>query len=135
MQRLMCKGKIHRATVTEADLSYEGSITIDEDLLDAADIIPYENVQVYNITNGNRFETYAITGERGSGAICLNGAAAHMVDVGDLVIIAGYAMMSESEARAIKPKMILVDENNRPIHPVPPSIEKEEITINNMLLQ
>ena len=101
MLRLMCNSKIHRARVTDANLDYEGSITIDEALLELAGILPYEVVRIYNITNGERFETYAITGERGKGEICLNGAAAHKVKIGDLIIIVNYQMMDEKEARKL----------------------------------
>ncbi len=113
MRRTMMKGKIHRATVTEACLHYEGSVTIDKDLLEAADIIPYESVDIYNVSNGLRFRTYAIEGERGKGDICLNGAAARMVSPGDLVIIASYAEFDETEAKALKPKNVFVDASNR----------------------
>jgi len=109
----MFKSKIHRATVTHADLNYEGSITIDVELLEAAGILPYEQVQVYNINNGQRFETYVIDGERGSGIICLNGAAARCVSVGDLIIIVSYAVMDEKEALNLRPTVIRVDSNNR----------------------
>ncbi len=113
MFRAFCKSKIHRATLTDANLHYEGSITIDSDLLQAADIQPYENVQVVNINNGSRIETYAIEGKRGSGEVCLNGAAARHGAPGDLVIIMSYAMMDELEARTFEHKRVLVDENNR----------------------
>ncbi len=113
MQRVMFKSKIHRATVTDADLNYDGSITIDQDLMEAADLIPNEWVHVWNITNGHRFETYAIHGERGSGTICLNGAAARMASKGDLVIIASYVHLDEDEVADHQPKVILVDEKNR----------------------
>lgn len=113
MNRIMCKSKIHRATVTHADLHYEGSISIDEDLLEAADIIPYEKVSVWNINNGERFETYAILGERGSGVVCCNGAAARLVTRGDMVIVASFAEMDDAEARAHKPKLVFVNEQNR----------------------
>jgi aspartate 1-decarboxylase len=109
----MCKGKIHRATVTQADLNYVGSITIDQDLLDAADIYPYEQVQVVNINNGARLETYTIPGARGSGVICLNGAAARLNAVGDLVIIISYAQCNEEEIRSLQPHVVFVDENNQ----------------------
>lgn len=112
MLRTMCKGKIHRATVTQADLNYVGSITIDQDLLDAADIYPYEKVQVVNINNGARLETYTIPGARGSGVICLNGAAARLNAVGDLVIIISYAQCNEEEIRSLQPHVVFVDENN-----------------------
>lgn len=119
MQRIMLKSKIHRARVTDANLDYEGSITIDELLMEDAGIIPYEAVHIYNISNGERFETYAIKGEANSGTICLNGAAAHKVSVGDLIIIANYANYEEEEARNHKPKLIFVDLNNRRIEKKP----------------
>ena len=109
----MLKSKIHRATVTGADLHYEGSITIDQDLLEASDIIPYEAVAVWNVTNGNRFETYAINGERGSGVICINGAAARLVSPRDLVIVASFVDMENCEALKHEPKLVFVDEKNR----------------------
>lgn len=113
MQRNMLKSKIHRATLTGADLQYEGSITIDRDLMDAADIIPYEAVSVWNVTNGSRFETYAIEGERGSGVVCVNGAAARLVAPRDLVIVASFVSMDADEAREHEPKLVFVDERNR----------------------
>jgi aspartate 1-decarboxylase len=113
MRRHMFLSKIHRATVTQADLHYEGSMTIDRDLLDAAGILPYEEVQVWNVTNGSRLATYAIEGERGSGVICVNGAAAHHANVGDLVIIATFGEMEDAEARVHEPTAIFVDEHNR----------------------
>lgn len=109
----MLKGKIHRATVTEACLHYEGSITIDRDLMEAANMLEYEKVEIYNVTNGNRFSTYVISGERGRGDICLNGAAARMVSPGDLVIIAGYAEYDEAELENHKPALCFVDDQNR----------------------
>lgn len=112
MEITMLKGKIHRATVVEAKLNYVGSITIDEDLLDAAGIFEYEFVQIVDVDNGNRFETYTIAGERGSGLICLNGAAARCVSVGDKVIIMAYAKMSPEEVKLYPPKVVFVDENN-----------------------
>jgi len=112
LQRIMLKSKIHRATLTDADLNYEGSITIDEDLMDAADILAFEQVQIYDINNGNRFETYVIKGERGSGTICVNGAAARLVAKGDLIIIASYFNVDEKEALEHKPKLIYVNEKN-----------------------
>ncbi len=108
----MLKAKIHRATITEADLNYDGSLSIDQDLLDAAGIIPFERVKVYNINNGERFDTYAIQGERGSGIIGLNGAAARKGHVGDLIIIVTYAQYEESELDGFFPKIILCDEKN-----------------------
>ncbi|MDN5294442.1 MAG: aspartate 1-decarboxylase [Eubacteriales bacterium] len=113
MLRFMCKSKIHRATVTEANLNYVGSITIDEELMEAADIWPNEKVQVVNNNNGARFETYVIKGPRGSGVICLNGAAARLVTPGDKVIIITYAAMEEEEARKHRPTVVFVDDNNR----------------------
>ena len=108
----MFKSKIHRATVTEANLNYVGSITIDEDLLDAASILPGEKVQIVNNNNGERLETYTISGERGSGVICLNGAAARRVQPGDTVIIIAYCMMDAAEARSFKPNVVILDANN-----------------------
>ncbi|MCA9048261.1 MAG: aspartate 1-decarboxylase [Planctomycetaceae bacterium] len=113
MKRTLLKSKIHRATVTEADLNYEGSITIDARLMRAADIVEFERVEVYNITNGQRFATYAISGKSGSGIICLNGAAARLVSVGDLVIICSYAEYSEEEREAHTPAILKVTERNR----------------------
>ena len=107
------KSKIHRARVTQAELNYVGSITIDEDLMDAADILANEKVQIVNNNNGARLETYVIPGERGTGTICLNGAAARMVQVGDIVIIISYALMDREEARANKPRLVFPDDNNR----------------------
>ncbi len=112
MRRSMLKSKIHRATVTGANLDYEGSLTIDEELLKAANIIPYEEIAIWNITNGNRLTTYAMVGEAGSGVICINGAGAHLVKPGDLVIIATYTTMRDKEARKHKPIVVLVDEKN-----------------------
>ena len=112
MQRIMLKSKIHRATVTGADLHYEGRVTIDRDLMDAADIVSYEKVAVWNVTNGNRLETYAIEGERGSGVICLNGAAARLMAPKDLVIIASFVNMENAEAIKYEPKLVFVDEQN-----------------------
>ncbi|HSD22002.1 MAG TPA: aspartate 1-decarboxylase, partial [Anaeromyxobacter sp.] len=107
------KSKIHRATITHADLEYEGSVSIDQDLLDAAGILEYEAVHVWNITRGTRLQTYAINGERGSGIICINGAAAHLNRPGDLVILATFAEVEEVEARAWKPTVVLVDRDNK----------------------
>ncbi len=108
------KSKIHRATVTEANLNYVGSITIDENLIEAAGLIPGERVQIVNNNNGERLETYVIKGERGSGEICLNGAAARKAEVGDVVIIISYGWMTPEEARAFEPKVVFPDENNQP---------------------
>lgn len=109
----MMAGKIHRATVTEANLAYEGSITLDPDLMDAAGILPYEQVHVLDVTNGNRLETYTLVGQRGTGEVCINGAAAHLVNPGDLVIIVTYQQMSEEAARGAAPKQVHVDSRNR----------------------
>lgn len=112
MMLTMLKGKIHRATVTQADLDYVGSITVDEDLLDAAGILEYQRVEIANVNNGARFATYTIAGERGSGIICLNGAAAHCASVGDKIIIMAYADVDAEEARDTKPVAVFVDEDN-----------------------
>jgi len=113
MQRTMLKSKIHRATVTDANLHYQGSVTIDPILLEAADLLHHERVEIYNVTNGERFATYAIPGHHGAGEIVLNGAAAHKVSVGDVVIIASYGVYSDIEARALKPSLVFVDSRNR----------------------
>ena len=112
MNRVLFKSKIHRARITQADLYYEGSLTIDEDLMDAADLVSYEKVAVVNINNGERFETYVIPGKRGLSEICLNGAAARMGQIGDEVIIISYTTLSDEEARKFKPTVVLVDKNN-----------------------
>jgi aspartate 1-decarboxylase len=124
----MCKGKIHRATVTQANLNYVGSITIDLDLLEASDIYPYEKVQVVNISNGSRLETYAIAGARGSGVICLNGAAARLNSEGDLVIIISYAQYDEQEIRSLTPRIVFVDASNR-------ISEVKHVPLNEMLAE
>ncbi len=111
--RTMFKSKIHRATVTQADLHYVGSVTIDEDLMDAADLLPGEQVAIVDVTNGARLETYVIPGERGTGVIGINGAAAHLVQPGDLVILISYAQADEATARAYTPRVVHVDERNR----------------------
>ena len=113
MQLTMLKGKIHRAVVKQAELNYVGSITIDESLMEAAGIIEYEKVQIADVDNGARFETYVIAGETGSGIICLNGAAARMVSTGDKVIIMSYAQMQPQEVKENPPKVVFVDENNQ----------------------
>ncbi len=118
MQISMLFSKIHRATVTAADLHYEGSITIDRDLMDRAGLIEHQQVQIYNITNGARFETYVMEGVAGSGCIQINGAAAHRAGIGDLVIIAAYATMSREEAARWQPRVVLVDTDNRARPPV-----------------
>ena len=115
MQRFLLKSKIHRATVTEANLDYEGSVTIDEDLMRAGNIVPYEQVHIYDVTNGNRIITYAMVGPADSGTICINGAAAHKVHPGDLVILATYSLLSEEEQRGFKPKIVQVNAQNRVI--------------------
>ena len=107
------KSKIHRATVTHADLEYEGSVTVDSDLLDAAEILPYEAVHIWNVTRGSRLMTYALPGPRGSGAICVNGAAAHLNKPGDMVILATFADMTREEARLHRPVVVRVDAQNR----------------------
>ena len=113
MQINMLKSKIHRATVVQSELDYVGSITIDEGLMEAAGIYEYEKVQIADVNNGNRFETYVIAGEKGSGMICLNGAAAHMVNIGDKVIIMSYAQMTTDEIKDNKPKVVFVDDDNK----------------------
>jgi aspartate 1-decarboxylase len=128
MLRIMMKSKIHRATVTQADLHYVGSVTVDEDLLDAADLLPGEQVAIVDITNGARLETYVIPGERGSGVIGINGAAAHLVHPGDLVILISYGLLESAQAKAHEPIVVHVDAANRivgldcdPAAPVPGS--------------
>lgn len=113
LQRPMMIGKIHRATVTQADLHYVGSITVDADLLDAADLIPGQQVDVVDVTNGSRLSTYVIPGEPGGGQICINGAAAHLVHPGDVVILIAYGMLSDADARTFLPNVVFVDEQNR----------------------
>lgn len=128
MMRIMMKSKIHRATVTQADLDYVGSVTLDVALMEAADLLEGEQVAIVDITNGARIETYVIPGERGSGVIGINGAAAHLVHPDDLVIIMSYALVTDAEARALEPRVVHVDEKNRivklgsdPAEPVPGS--------------
>lgn len=118
----MFKGKLHRATITRADINYVGSVTIDSDLLEKTGILPGEKVQIVNLNNGERFETYTISGKAGSGTICINGAAARRVQVGDKVIIIAYAFMDEHEAKEFKPNVLVLDEKNRII-----SIKNEEV--------
>jgi aspartate 1-decarboxylase len=113
MIRTLLKSKIHRVTVTQADLHYKGSVTIDRELMDAADILEYEQVDIYDITNGARLTTYAIAGPPGSGVICINGAAAHLVNPDDLVIITSFAQYDEAEVKSHKPIVLIVDEKNR----------------------
>jgi len=136
VMRIMMKSKIHRATVTQADLHYVGSITIDADLLDAADLVEGEQVAIVDITNGARLETYVIPAQRGSGIIGINGAAARLVHAGDLVIIISYGMFDDAEARTLKPTVVHVDEKNRVVklgndaaEPVPGSSQKRGDTV------
>jgi aspartate 1-decarboxylase len=116
MYRTMLKSKLHRVTVTQANLHYVGSITIDADLMDAADLLPGEQVAVVDVTNGARLETYVIEGARGSGVIGINGAAAHLVHAADLVIIISYAALPDAEAKAYEPRVVFVDAGNRVLH-------------------
>lgn len=113
MRRELCKSKIHGATVTEANLYYEGSLTLDTDLIEAADLVPYERIQVVNINNGSRLETYVLPGERGSGAVALNGAAARLGTEGDRVILISYAHFDENEVEGHEPRVLFVDDQNR----------------------
>ena len=115
MKRTMMHGKIHRATVTGADVDYEGSIALDPDLYEAAGILPYEQVHVLDVDNAARFVTYVIPGERGSGDVVVNGAAARLVEVGHTVIVLAYAQVTDEEARTIRPRVVLVDRANRPV--------------------
>src|SRR5689334_9311071 len=131
MMRIMMKSKIHRATVTQADLDYVGSVTLDAALMEAADLLEGEQVAIVDITNGARLETYVIPGPRGSGVIGINGAAAHLVHPGDLVIIMSFAMVTDAEARSMKPRVVHVDDQNRvaklgndPAEPVPGSNQR-----------
>ncbi len=117
MRHAMFKSKIHRATVTHADLHYEGSVTIDADLMRAARILPFEEVRIWNVTRGTRLETYALEGAAGSGVVCINGAAAHLNQPGDLVILATFAQMDPIEARRHRPAVVLVDSKNRIVDP------------------
>lgn len=116
MQRELCKSKVHGATVTEANLHYEGSLTLDADLIKAADLVAYERIQVVNINNGARLETYVLPGEPGSGAVHLNGAAARLGEVGDRLILISYAQYDESEVRGHEPRVVFVGEGNRIVH-------------------
>ena len=112
-RRSMLRSKIHRATVTHADVDYEGSLTLDAELLAAADILPYEEVHVWNVTRGTRLRTYALVGEAGSGVVCVNGAAAHLARPGDLIIVATYTQLDDAAARTHRPRIVLVDADNR----------------------
>ena len=132
--RVMLKSKIHRATVTQADLDYVGSVAIDQALMEAADLIEGEQVAIADITNGARLETYVITAPRGSGIISINGAAAHLMHAGDLVIIMNYAVLDDAEAKALKPRVVHVDEANRivrigkdPAEPVPGDPDQKRV--------
>jgi aspartate 1-decarboxylase len=122
MNLRMFKSKIHRATVTHADLEYEGSVTIDADLLDAAQILPHEEIHIWNVTSGSRLTTYALSGPRGSHVICVNGAAAHLTKPGDLVILATFATMSQEEARDYRPTVVRVDERNQILPDASPEV-------------
>jgi aspartate 1-decarboxylase len=113
MQRIMCKSKIHRAHITQSELYYEGSLTLDTTLMEAAGMVPYEKVQVVNVNNGSRFETYLIEGKKNSGTVCLNGAAARLGAVGDQVIIISYGLYVEDELKKFKPVKVFVDKNNK----------------------
>lgn len=113
MKRTLLKSKLHRLRVTDANLDYDGSVTIDPDLMDAADLVEFERVDIYDVTRGSRLSTYAISGSRGSREICINGAAAHLVDPGDLVIIASYAEYSQNELDSHAPTIVLVDDKNQ----------------------
>jgi aspartate 1-decarboxylase len=119
MQRTLLKSKIHRATVTDANLHYQGSVTVDAILMQAANLLPWERVEIYNVTNGERFATYAIPGRRGAGEIILNGAAAHKARKGDVVILATYATYDEAAARSHRPSLVFVDEANRILEEAP----------------
>jgi aspartate 1-decarboxylase len=129
MDRTLLKSKIHRATVTEADLEYEGSVTVDRDLMDAADLLHYEQVHIFNITNGHRLTTYVIEGQRGSKVICVNGAAAHLAKEGDRIIIASFASYDEQECKKHTPKLIYVDEKNN-ITNIKPQMSKLSVARN-----
>ena len=141
MNRTMFKSKIHRATVTHADLHYVGSVTVDLDLLEAADILPGELVSIVDVTNGARLETYTIAGERGSGVIGINGAAAHLMHENDIVILITYAEMPTEEAKAYEPRVVHVDENNRviqlgndPAEGLTPGMMRPPFALNNAAL-
>ncbi|MEW1807687.1 aspartate 1-decarboxylase [Pseudarthrobacter enclensis] len=141
MNRTMFKSKIHRATVTHADLHYVGSVTVDLDLLEAADILPGELVSIVDVTNGARLETYTIAGERGSGVIGINGAAAHLMHENDIVILITYAQMTTEEAKSFEPRVVHVDENNRviqlgndPAEGITPGMMRPPFALNNAAL-
>jgi len=126
MQRTLLKSKIHRVTVMEADLEYEGSITIDRDLMDAADMNEYEQVHIFNVTNGHRFVTYVIEGGRGSGDICVNGAAAHLAKKGDILIVASFSAYNEAECMVHSPKLVYVDGANK-ITKIKPAVDRLQL--------
>ncbi len=126
MQRTLLKSKIHRVTVMEADLEYEGSITIDRDLMDAADMNEYEQVHIFNVTNGHRFVTYVIEGGRGSGDICVNGAAAHLAKKGDILIVASFSAYNEAECMVHSPKLVYVDGENK-ITKIKPAVDRLQV--------
>lgn len=113
MNRTMLRAKIHRIAVTQCDVAYEGSLTLDPDLMRRADMVPFEKVEIYDVDNANRFATYLIEGERGSGECCVNGAAAHLVNVGDLLILASYTTVQEADVASHRPRVVLVGEGNR----------------------
>jgi len=140
MLRVLMKSKVHRATVTKVDLEYEGSLTMDKDLMEVADLIPFEQVHVFNVTNGERFVTYIIEGGTGTGTICINGAAARKASVGDIIIVASYVVMDAKEARKYHPRVIVVDEKNRPAYvsikgKLVPLKKKRGKNIDNWLLE
>jgi len=126
MQRTLLKSKVHRVTVTEADLEYEGSITIDRDLMDAADMNEYEQVHIFNVTNGHRFVTYVIEGGRGSGDICVNGAAAHLAKKGDILIVATFSAYNEAECMVHSPRLVYVDGGNK-ITKIKPAVDRLQV--------
>ncbi|HML95333.1 MAG TPA: aspartate 1-decarboxylase [Thermodesulfobacteriota bacterium] len=126
MQRTLLKSKIHRVTVREADLEYEGSITIDRDLMDAADMNEYEQVHIFNVTNGHRFVTYVIEGGRGSGDICVNGAAAHLAKKGDILIVASFSAYNEAECMVHSPRLVYVDGANK-ITKIKPAVDRLQV--------
>ena len=133
MKLTMFKSKLHQMKVTEANLMYEGSITIDEELLEIANILPYEKVAVVNITNGSRLETYTIPGERGSRVCCMNGAAARLTQVDDRIIVIAYALLESEEAKKHKPTVVIVDENNDPKQILEQSVEGQSYSLKNGL--
>lgn len=135
MKLSMFKSKLHQMRVTEANLMYEGSITIDEDLLDMAGILPYEKVSVVNITNGSRLETYTIPGERGSRVCCMNGAAARLTQVDDRIIVISFAQMEPEEAKQHKPTVVVVDENNNPQKILEQSVHGRSFDLENGLME